>query len=64
MKTEKKAAAAAELRKCSICGFSLGKAALHFSIERHRKEICADCVREMFPSRLPEYGITIQWQLK
>ena len=64
MKTEKKAVAAAGLKACSICGLSLENTALHFSIERHRKAICADCVRGMFPSMLPENGITIQWQLK
>lgn len=56
--------APAEVRGCSICGLNLNEAALYFSIARQGKAICADCVREMFPSRMPEKGITIQWQFK
>ena len=64
METGKKEVAATGLRSCSICGLNLNEAALYFSIERHGKAICEDCVKEMFPSRMPANGITIQWQLK
>lgn len=52
----------AEENCCAICGLNLDEEALYFSIEKQGKAICEDCVKQMFPSRMNDSGITLAWQ--
>ena len=53
---------------CAICQKSIGKRELYFSIEKHEKAICEDCIKGMFPicptgQSLTKNPISIQWRI-